>query len=195
VYVWEPRIAPQMMWWTRRFVPVVLVFLVVCAAIAVAWLLNHRGRWRWPAVAAGGLATVWVLVIGLSQSVPLRSHDEWGGSLALVDQIGALAAEEPSVFVWLEPNTSMVHLGMVPTTWFGAPSLSLEEHDPAVIDALAEAYPGRRLILMNAAPTIEGSPEPATVKLTATVTRWDEQLESVPDHDVEREIEVWAFVR
>ena len=50
VLIWEPRIAPDLMWWGRRYVPMVVPTLLLLTAVCLAWLWERRGRAQ---VAAG----------------------------------------------------------------------------------------------------------------------------------------------
>ena len=40
LYLWNPRNSPYLMWWGRRFVPVIVpsLVLMIALALALAWL-------------------------------------------------------------------------------------------------------------------------------------------------------------
>ena len=100
LYGYTASNSTRLMWWTRRYVPTVLPGIVVLIALALAFLVV----WRWhgrrvtalPAVAA--LAAL--VAVFLSQSLPLRAHDEFRGSFALTADIAALSEEQDGVYLW-----------------------------------------------------------------------------------------------
>lgn len=108
VYLYAARISPQMMWWGRRFIPMVLVAMVVLIAAAIGWLLDNHGRYTIGTRALGALATLFLLTTYLGQSLPLRDHAEFAGSYSFVKHIGAIAGGEPAVFLWEFPGGSIL---------------------------------------------------------------------------------------
>jgi hypothetical protein len=100
LYLQNPRIATRLIWWTRRFVPYNLTGLVLLIAVALAAGLLHRG-WGRPVVRAGSvLGSVALVVVLLSMSLPLRAHRELEGSLAIVDEVAALAPAGDALVLW-----------------------------------------------------------------------------------------------
>jgi hypothetical protein len=111
LYTLDPRNSSRMMWWGRRFVPVVLPGMIILIAIALAVGLVWAGRLRWPVrLAAGGL-TVLLLVVFLAQSLPLRGHHEMAGSFETTQRVARAAGDRQGVFLW------------EPTGYLGAPML------------------------------------------------------------------------
>lgn len=100
VYGYTARNSTRLLWWTRRYVPTVLPGLVVLIALALAFFLvwRYRGRLLTAVPAAAALSAL--LALSLSQSLPLRAHDEWRGSFEVVEQLAALSGDEPGTYLW-----------------------------------------------------------------------------------------------
>jgi hypothetical protein len=180
------------MWWTRRYVPVVLVFLVVTAAVALAWLLTRSGRWRFPAAAIAVVLAAWIGTTGLVQSLDLRAHDEWGGSLAIIDDLAALGDPARDLFVWVDPDEGMRNFVATLTTHHGFGSVAVEGVDEELVDALAAAYPDRELLFVGRRPRLEAAGlEPETV-VRGTVERWEETLDERPSEARRQDVELWV---
>jgi hypothetical protein len=109
IYCYSSRNSSRLMWWGRRFVPLVLPTVVVLVAIALAYGLRHR--------LLRPVAAVLVLYLSatfLTQSMPLRRHDEFGGARAVVGEVADIA--RGGVILW-EPGrccTSATRLFAVP---------------------------------------------------------------------------------
>jgi len=112
VYAFDARNSSRLMWWGRRFVPVVLPGMMILIAIVLAaGLLWARGWLRWPLRLASGGLTVFLLAVFLSQSLPLRQHHEFAGSFETTRQVARAAGDRQGVFLW------------APATYMGPPSL------------------------------------------------------------------------
>ncbi len=141
LYLWAARISPQMMWWGRRYVPMVLVSLVVLMAVAIGWLLQRREPRQLPLRALGAVSLVFLLVTYLGQSWPLRDHREFGGTYDFARSVAAVAGDEQGLFLW-QYSTGIFAPG--PTfggsVWFIEDQLSafLPTEGPA--DAWVDAY-------------------------------------------------------
>jgi hypothetical protein len=105
LYAWHARNSPYFMWVGRRFVPTVVPGMVVLIALALAWFWSLRPRPRQqrlrlagPAVAVG--LAGFLAAAQLHQSVPLRSHDEWGGSAGIVRLVAGLSGDQQGVYLW-----------------------------------------------------------------------------------------------
>lgn len=148
VLIWEPRIAPDLMWWGRRYVPMVVPTLLLLTAVCLAWLWERRGRAQ---VLRVGVALVLVAmgVWMLRQSSDLWGHEEFGGSLGVIEQLEAVADGEDAVFVWEGGSTMGPNFAITPFTWLGLPGLSGPE-DPSATTLLAlqEALGDRTLYLV-----------------------------------------------
>lgn len=100
IYVQNARIAPTLMWWGRRFVPEVLPGLLILIVIALATVLLLRGRpRRILAVPALGLAG-YLLFSFVGMSLPLRHHDELGGSFRVSAEMAALSGRARGVYLF-----------------------------------------------------------------------------------------------
>jgi hypothetical protein len=100
LYVVDPRNSSRLMWWGRRFVPVVLPGMIILIAVALAAGLLWSGRLRWPVrLAAGGLG-IFLLVVFLGQSLPLRGHREFAGSFETTQRVAQAAGDRQGVFLW-----------------------------------------------------------------------------------------------
>ena len=64
VYLWRIQANPQQIYAMRRYMPIVVPFLILASAFLVNWLAYHLpGRLRW---LSGGVAIVWLVSILLS---------------------------------------------------------------------------------------------------------------------------------
>lgn len=100
IYGYKARNSTRLMWWGRRYVTHVVPGLVVLItrALVFAFFWTRRGRrpLRRPAVAAAVALTA----VFLSQSLPLRSHDEWPGTFAVSERISRLSGDERGIYLW-----------------------------------------------------------------------------------------------
>jgi hypothetical protein len=149
VYMWHSRNSPWLMWWGRRFVSSTLVGIAILVALATAWLavswLMMR-RARAIGVIAGVAAVAgaaWMAGTGVSQSLPVRHHDEWGGSYDVERRISALAGDEQGVYLWSRAR----YCCAAPQALFGAPMWLIWDEisvvlpkDPADVPEYVEAY-------------------------------------------------------
>ena len=123
LYCYHVRNSAYLMWSVRRFVTTVvpgMVLLIGCGLAFVAVLLNRylpaiAGR----VVVAAALAGL--TVFNLTESWPLRSHDENGGSVEVVHQIAALAGSQTGVFVWQDSQ----YCCAAPSQLFGGPLMTI----------------------------------------------------------------------
>jgi hypothetical protein len=168
LYVWQARIESRLMWWGRRFVPVVLVAMAILMAAAVAAAITHRGRWRSIVAPAGVAVAAFLAVVPLSQSLDVRGHREYGGSVELIEEIAGVA-DGDAVFLWQFPedgNALDPSRNLGGPVWFvhGQVSTLLpREPETGDIDAYSSAFPGREVFV---------------------VTRGDERLDAFDDIDV-----------
>jgi hypothetical protein len=144
LYCWHSRNSPYFMWVGRRFVPAVVPGMVMLIALGLAWiwLVRWPGRVRiGPPLAlafAGFLAAV-----QLNQSLPLRSHDEWGGGYGVTRSVAALAGNQQGIYLW-QPAA---HCCAAPQTVFGSPLWLVADQQsallpgkPADVPAYVRAY-------------------------------------------------------
>ena len=90
LYVWHARNSPYFMWVGRRFIPSVLPGMFVLIGLGaggdLGWKFRGRLRLGVPVVV---LLVAFIGSVQLSQSLPLRSHDEWGGSYGMNESVAA----------------------------------------------------------------------------------------------------------
>ena len=103
IYGYTASNSTRLLWWTRRYVPTVLPGIVVLLALAIAFFVVWRFRGRLVTAVPAVLALVGLTGFFLSQSLPLRFHDEWKGSFELSQEISDLSGDEHGVYLW-EPE-------------------------------------------------------------------------------------------
>jgi hypothetical protein len=208
VYCYTARNSSRLMWWSRRYVPTVLpgIVLLIALAIGVAWVLRVRGRaiFRGPAL----LALAGLLAAFLSQSLPLRSHDEWKGSFAVTKSVADLAAGAKGIYLW-EPIADQgccagpTQLFATPV-WLARGELSaLLPLDHAqrmtILKQYAQHFPGRPLFVVGDTPDLPDGVDPAAVQPVLTehvqLPMWDESDTARPagSHHVSVDIAVWRL--
>jgi hypothetical protein len=101
LYLWNARNSPYLMWWGRRFVPVIVpsLVLMIALALALAWLT----RTVWWGIVLRVLSVAGVLgltAVFMYQSLPLRHHDELGGTYFIGQDIASVAPDGQAVIVW-----------------------------------------------------------------------------------------------
>jgi hypothetical protein len=119
ILIWEPHIAPDLMWWTRRYVPMVVPTLLVLVGVCAAWLWRRRGIW--PAVTVVG-----VLLVGgytFRQSTDVWRHRELGGSLNVIEQLDD-ALPDDAVVVWQGGTSQAANFAATPFTWLDLPAVA-----------------------------------------------------------------------
>ncbi|HYY78610.1 MAG TPA: hypothetical protein VFD04_05415 [Actinomycetes bacterium] len=216
LYAWHAQNSTRLMWWSRRFVPVVVPGLAVLIAVALAAGLRWPAGWRlparaagtaarrrwpdlvaaaarrpWPLRAASGVATAFLLVVFLGQSLPLRGHHELAGSFAVTRQVAAVAGDRQGVFLWQPPQRPYS-----PVALFGAPvwlqrgevsALLPGRTDPGYVRAFVRGFPGQPVFLVWS-----GEPPPAYAALglqrvaavDTSLPRWQESDTSRPRRSV-----------
>ena len=189
LYAWHTRNSSRLMWWGRRYVPVVLpgLFALVALALAFALVWRWRGRHvlRVPAIAAAlALGAVY-----LTQSAPLRGHDEFGGSFAVSERLSRLSGDARGVYLW-----QRVGCCNKPTSLWGTPvwlergelSVLLPgelERLPPYVAAYRRAFPGDPMFVVweGPAPPIRGLVE--VDHLVGTLPFWEESDIARPDEN------------
>jgi hypothetical protein len=102
LYCYHLRNSPYMMWSTRRFVTTVVPGMVLLMGFGAALIFLLLRRYVNVLIASGAVAAlvIGLMVFYLSQSWPLRSHNENGGSIEVEKQIAAVAGDRRGVFLW-----------------------------------------------------------------------------------------------
>lgn len=187
VYVFEARVSPRLMWWSRRFVPICILAIVVLIAVAIGWALR-AGRHR--ALRTAGVAVaVFLLAAQLRMSSPLLPHREFGGSYEVGERIAALPGHEPGLFLWTFPS-GVNHPSYLfgSATWLihGQPSALLPvEAKPEDVSRYAAEFPDRQIYVVG-----PGRERPAglgevhldpALRVERSLPFWEESQEERPD--------------
>jgi hypothetical protein len=98
-YLVDPRISPDLMFWGRRFVPMLLPGVVVLAAAGAAAAVRTRRAAPLAALALGA-----AVALPYTQSVPLLGHREYDGTRAAVAVAAAASHGEQAVYLWVRPR-------------------------------------------------------------------------------------------
>jgi hypothetical protein len=156
VYAYRAEVSARLMWWTRRFVPIILPGLVVLIAVALAAglaLAAGPRRLRWPVRAGTAVTAGFLLVVFAGQSLPLRHHQEHGGSFETVQRIASAAGGNQGVFLW-EQSSSLYDVAYL----FGGPvwlqqgqisALLPRRPDPAYVWSFVRGFPGQPVFLVT----------------------------------------------
>jgi hypothetical protein len=169
-------------------------------------VLRVRGRaiFRGPAL----LALAGLLAAFLSQSLPLRSHDEWKGSFAVTKSVADLSGGAKGIYLW-EPIADQgccagpTQLFATPV-WLARGELSaLLPMDHAqrmtILKQYAQHFPGRPLFVVGDTPDLPDGVDPAAVQPVLTehvqLPMWDESDTARPagSHQVSVDIAVWRL--
>lgn len=163
LYVWMPSITPDHIWADRRFLPVVVPGLLLCAAwlLGRAWQLAATRSWRLPAQGALAIAALLLIAGPLARSAPLADlHEEAGLARDVAracDRLGDDAAillldELDSVMHYRLTQPLRAHCG-IPAAWADA-AISNER-----LVELAERAGDRTLYVLAERPeTFDGRP-------------------------------------
>jgi hypothetical protein len=196
----------RMLWWTRRYVPAVMpgIFILIALALAFAFVWRYRGRavLRAPAL----LALIGLVAVFLSQSLPLRSHDEWKGSLQVAQQISDLSPGAQGIYVWEHQQgccSGPTQLFAVPV-WLAHDEVSvLLPADPAlrtpILTEYQIAFPKQPMFIVADAGGLPSGINPARVTpvahIKARFPMWDESDTERPTgaHQVPVELLVWRL--
>jgi hypothetical protein len=106
-YLYKIRVYNDYFFALRRYVPIVLPFLLGLAAFALV-RLAARGRWL---RAASALAAVFLFAAFLRDTVPLYAHRDWGGAVRFVQDVARRFGPE-DVLVFEQPKS--IHLLSLP---------------------------------------------------------------------------------
>jgi hypothetical protein len=206
VYGYTARNSSRLLWWSRRYVPTVLpgIVILIALAVACAWVIRVRGRalLRVPAV----LAVVALVAVFLSQSVPVRRHDEWKGSFAFTQQIADLSGDRNGIYLWEPQGEQGCCAG--PTALFATPVWLVHDglsallpldhaRRPEIMTAYAKHFPGRPVFVVGDDPELPEGVDPATVEPVLVrhieLPMWDESDTERPAgaHQVPVDIAVW----
>ena len=206
VYGYTARNSSRLLWWSRRYVPSVLpgIVILMALAIACAWVIRVRGRavLRVPAL----IVLVGLVAVFLSQSLPVRRHDEWKGSFALTQQIADLSGDRSGLYLWEPQGEQGCCAG--PTALFATPVWLVHDGLSAllpldharrneILTAYAKRFPDKPLFVVGDTADLPEGIDPATVEPVLTrhveLPMWDESDTQRPAgaHQVPVDIAVW----
>ena len=207
LYGYRAQNSTRLMWWTRRYVPTVLPGIVVLLALAIAFFVVWRFRGRLLTAVPAVLALAGLVGVFLSQSLPVRAHDEWRGSFALTRDIAALAGADDGVFLWeLDQGccAGPTRLLAIPV-WLQHGQLSgllpgdaVLERDPnarnALLDRYAARFPDSPLFVVADGGQLPAGIDPDRVEPVldrrVTLPMWEESDVERPDEALEVPVHV-----
>jgi hypothetical protein len=197
LYAWHAKNSPYFMWVGRRFVPTVIPGMVVLIGIGLAWIWGVRRRGipkvAGPAVALGLAA--FIAAVQLNESVPLRSHDEWGGSYGITRAVGDLSGNQQGVYLW-QPAA---YCCAAPQTLFASPLWLVDDQEsmllpnspaqvPAFVDAYLRHFPNQPVFLVYDRtahpPALPGVLVTVAGRFAGTLPHWVENPISRPASSV-----------
>jgi hypothetical protein len=186
LYAYRAEVSTRLLWWTRRFVPVILPGLIVLVAAALAaglTLAAGSGRWRRAVQAGSALALASLLAVFLSQSLPLRHHQEHNGSFETTQRIARAAGGRQGVFLWQQASGGLYEISYL----FGGPvwmqqgqvsALLPRRPSPAYVQSFVRGFPGQPVFLVvpgSAAPRdYAGLGLRAVDRITYVMPVWEE---------------------
>ncbi|MBI1757718.1 MAG: hypothetical protein HYR62_00585 [Actinobacteria bacterium] len=194
LYAWHARNSPYLMWWGRRYVSTVVPGMVLLMALALAGLWALRGRFRLPARATAGALTAFLTVVYLHQSLPVRQHDEWGGSYFVSRDIAALAGDARGVFLW-EPASyccAAPQSLLASPLWLVQDQLSVllpgkQDAVPRYVSAYVAHFTDQPVFLVyekGEPPAIPGIRATPVREFAGMLPRWDESSIYRPAHQI-----------
>jgi hypothetical protein len=196
VYGYKARNSTRLMWWTRRYLPTVLPLVLMLIALALGVALTavcrrrdgiyrwFSGRRVWTLRLAAVASIVGLLAFYLSESWPLRNHDEFGGSFAISSRIAADAGGKQGVFLWQRAPACCGYA----ETLFGA-AIWLERNqisallpaqpqlDAGYIHSFAKGFPGQPVFVVwhgQQKPDLPGVQLTVTDRVVTSLQYWEE---------------------
>lgn len=198
--LWNPRVAPNMMWWGRRYVPVVLVTFVLLIGAAVGAALVRRGRLGWLLLKPLALALVVGMVVAAwSDTRHITDHQEFGGSLDVVRTLDRAAGDDRPVFVWQFSAPGVANFGITPVTWLGLPSvIGPSRITTGDLRTIEEAFGGRPVLVVNntdAPPYRARDVLERVARLDQVLVTLEQTYETVPDEveTQQMDLTVWRL--
>lgn len=184
VYLYQARVSPRLMWWTRRYAPTVVPLLICLAAVGITWLMFQRKGNKNLNLALGSVFIVAALALQLFQSVPLSGHREMAGAHSFSSEIKyhtegtepALLWEKPQKNDMLDPSRNLSSALWVV---FDRPGLVLtKEIDQELLENYANTYQSRTLYYLSRSkeidPLIVENSLVYTGSVSGDLTYWEE---------------------
>jgi len=197
LYVWHARNSPYFMWVGRRFIPSVVpgMFVLIGLGLAAIWAWKFRGRMRL-GVPVVVLLVAFIGSVQLSQSLPLRSHDEWGGSYGINESVARLSGDQRGIYLWAPAKNCCVQAATLfaPTVWLVADedSALLPQSAGAVgpyVNQYMSRFPDRPLFLVYetsaVVPALPGLKRTPVARYAGTMPHWEENSISRPDKSLQ----------
>ena len=190
LYLYDARVSMRLMWWVRRFIPSVLPAIVILMAIAIGWALTRR--W-WTVRIAAGVLLVTLIVEYAGMSLPLRHHDEMGGSWDLSAAIAAQSGTEEGLFLFPQPVAGIydVERNAPGIVWFVFDRVAArlpDDYDITTVEEYQRAFPERPVFLVTPGEALpEDLPTERFTKsgtVVGDVVAWEESRDERPDEPV-----------
>jgi hypothetical protein len=196
VYAYKARNSTRLLWWSRRYVPTVLPLVILMIALVLGVALTaviarrHRilgwlgGQRVWALRLAAVASIVGLMSFYLSESWPLRSHDEYGGSFAITSRIAAQADGKQGVFLWQHPPSCCGYAEQLfgAAIWLERDQISAllpgqEAQDASYIQSFVKGFPGQPVFVVwhgQTTPDIPGVRLTVADRIVATLPYWEE---------------------
>jgi hypothetical protein len=182
--------AARLMFWVRRYVPIVIPGVVIAIAVALALAWGVTGRLRLPAHIASAVLTVFLIVVFAGQSLPLRHHREFLGSFQIVERVARVAGARQGVFLWEWPKSCCA----APATLFASPvwlqqaqvSALLPSAGPSgkYVESFVRGFPGQPVFVVVAGDKAPQGYGPLTFQradyITGHMPVWQESVMTRP---------------
>ncbi|MEX2289318.1 MAG: hypothetical protein WD794_03215 [Mycobacteriales bacterium] len=210
VYGYTAKNSTRLLWWTRRYVPTVLPGIVILIALAIAFFVVWRFRGKLVTAVPAVLALVGLTTFFLSQSLPLRAHDEWRGSFEISGQIAALSGDRDGIYLWeldqgccagptrLFATPVWLQHGQLSGLLAGNAAMKADGNARrTVLQRTAERFPDRPLFVVADNGELPDGIDPASVEpvldLETTLPMWEESDLERPDEarEIPVHVSVW----
>ncbi|MCW2613086.1 MAG: hypothetical protein JWN08_80 [Frankiales bacterium] len=210
VYGYTASNSTRMLWWTRRYVPTVLPGVVVLVALALAYFAVKRYRGKLLMAVPAALALVGITAFYLSQSLPLRAHDEWKGSFEITQRLSDLSGDQDGVYLWefdqgccagvtrLFATPLWLQHGQLSALLPSNASMAVDGKARAtVISRYQERFAGQPLFVVADKGELPEGIDPSTVEpvdsFQATLPMWEESDLERPDEarEIPVDVAVW----
>lgn len=210
VYAYSAKNSTRLLWWSRRYVPTVLPALVMMMALAIAFFAVHRFRGRALMRVPSVIALAGLLAVFLSQSLPLRKHNEWKGSFAISAQIAALSGGKQGIFLWTRNQPCCLGSTALFATpvWLQRqqlssllPADSYLATDPRAQSNLLARYharfPGQPLFVVGSGGVLPKGIDPRTVSVAASIKTtlpfWEESDVRRPSKEIRVAVDITVW--
>lgn len=99
LYVWQPNVTPDHLWALRRFLPVTIPGLVLCAFWLMGRVWQLEGRWRSWAKASAALLALWSIAFPAWTLAPVWQERTQLHMLAATDELCRRLPDDAAVLV------------------------------------------------------------------------------------------------